>query len=190
MSVRIPDRPSCRWVLRAARKASHSGIHLRLQAHQAGQHQSLVPRAQARRYRGLSLARSATHVGELARAGRYAAFRVTGARRMGNGEDGAPLRASRRGAPGRLCRQHGRSRHGCGTTSGFPRHSPITSFRKLMRFMVARDRIELPTRGFLSPLLIPIEPLHRRSRLGPAVVSGTGPIALTHQWLQRCSRFG
>ena len=47
MSVRIPDRPSCRWVLRAARKASHSGIHLRLQAHQAGQHQSLVPRAQA-----------------------------------------------------------------------------------------------------------------------------------------------
>ena len=70
------------------------------------------------------------------------------ARRMGNGEDGPPLCASRCGAPGRLCRQHGRPRHRYGTTSGFPRHSPITSCRKLMKLVVARDRIELPTRGF------------------------------------------
>jgi hypothetical protein len=35
-----------------------------------------------------------------------------------------------------------------GTTTGFPRHSPIATGEKLKRIVVARNRIELPTRGF------------------------------------------
>jgi hypothetical protein len=52
------------------------------------------------------------YVGELARAKRNSAFRVTGARRMGDREDGAALRAPRRGASGAsggLRGQHGKS---------------------------------------------------------------------------------
>jgi hypothetical protein len=41
-----------------------------------------------------------------------------------------------------------KSRHKYGTSTGFPRHSPIASSEELTKFVVARDRIELPTRGF------------------------------------------
>jgi hypothetical protein len=65
---------------RAERKAPDSGVYLQGSAGQAGQQESLVQRNETCRYRGLSLARSATHVGELARAGRDTALRVTGYR--------------------------------------------------------------------------------------------------------------
>ena len=132
----------------AERQTSGSGVYLRRPAHQAGQHGSLVQSAQARGYRGLSLARSAPHLGELACAGRNAALRVTGARRMGDREDGAALRAPGRGTSGDICRPHGKSRHKYGTTTGFPRHSPIASCLENKKFVVARGGIEPPTRGF------------------------------------------
>jgi hypothetical protein len=143
----------------AERQTFGSGVYLRRSAHQAGQHGSLVQGAQARRYRGLSMARSEAHVGELARAGRDSALRVTGARRMGDREDGAALRAPGRGASGGLRQQHGKSRHKYGTTTGLPRHSPIASGRKLRKFVVARGGIEPPTRGFSVQGRKPSNPL-------------------------------
>ena len=41
-----------------------------------------------------------------------------------------------------------KSRHKYGTTTGFPRHSPITTGWKIKNFVVARGGIEPPTRGF------------------------------------------
>ena len=71
------------------------------------------------------------YVGELARAKRNSALRVIGARRMGDREDGAALRAPRRGASGGLRGQHGKSRHKYGTTTGFLRHTPIANRWKI-----------------------------------------------------------
>ena len=76
-------------------QASGAGVYLQGAAGQAGEQESVVQGTEARRNRGLSLARSAAHLGELARAGRNAALRVTGARRLGDGEDGAALCAPR-----------------------------------------------------------------------------------------------
>ena len=109
---------------RAERQTSGAGVYLRRSAHQAGQHGSLVQSAQARQYRGLSLARSAPHMGELARAGRDTALRVTGTRRMGDREDGAALCAPGRGTSGDLRQQHGKSRHKYGTTTGLSTAQP------------------------------------------------------------------
>ena len=74
--------------------------------------------------------------------------------RAGIGESAGTTFATRgrRGTSGGLRRQHGKSRHEYGTTTGLPRHSPIASGEKLSKFMVARDRIELPTRGFSVPV--------------------------------------
>jgi integrase len=148
-AIAVPLNDTAMQVVREQRgKAPDSGVYLQGSAGQAGQQESLVQRAQARRYRGLSLARSAPHVGELARAGRNAALRVTGARGLGNREDGAPLRTPRRGTLGGVCGQHGESRHKYGTSTGFLRHTPIASGRKIRKLMVARGGIEPPTRGF------------------------------------------
>jgi len=116
---------------RAESKASHKGLYLRGRTDQAGQHESLVQGAETRRYRGLSMARPAPHMGQLACAERHAALRITGACRVGDREDGAPLRAPRRSASDGLYRQHGKSRHKYGTTTGFPRHSLIASSWKI-----------------------------------------------------------
>ena len=73
-----------RWRWSAAeRQASRTGVLLRGTAYQAGQHEGLVPRAEARRYRGLSLSRSAPYLGELARAERDTAVCFAGARQAG-----------------------------------------------------------------------------------------------------------
>jgi hypothetical protein len=132
----------------AERQTSDPGVYLRRSAHQASQHSSLVQGTQACRYRGLSLARSAPHLGELARTGRNATLCVTGARGMGDREDGAALCAPGRGASGGVCRQYRKSRHNYGTTTGFPRHSPTATRWKIKNLMVARGGIEPPTRGF------------------------------------------
>jgi hypothetical protein len=101
-----------------------------------------------------------------------------GARGLGDREDGATLRASRCGTSGRLRRQHGKG-HRYGTTSGFPRHSPITSYRKLVRLMVARGGIEPPTRGFSVRFLrfqgIMNQPL-------AALASPAPSLTMAHSW--------
>ena len=53
------------------------------QADHAGQHQGLVRGLERCRHQGFSLARSAAHLGELARAERHAAVRAAGVRRLG-----------------------------------------------------------------------------------------------------------
>ena len=63
----------------------------------------LVRSTGACRHSRFSLARSAAHLGELARAERHAAVRVAGTRRLGISGDGAALCASRRGPPGAVC---------------------------------------------------------------------------------------
>ena len=63
--------------------------------------------------------RLAAHVGELARARQDAALRATGARGLGNREDGASLRAPGCRSLGGLRQQHGQSWHKSGTTIGF-----------------------------------------------------------------------
>jgi integrase len=69
-AIAVPLNDTAMQVVREQRGKPDSGVYLQGSADQAGQQESLVQRAQARRYRGLSLARSAPHVGELARAGR------------------------------------------------------------------------------------------------------------------------
>src|SRR5580700_2635887 len=64
-----------------------------------------------------------------------AALRITGARRVGDREDGAPLRVPRRRASDGLCRQHGKARHKYGTTTGFMRHSLIASIWKIKNWI-------------------------------------------------------
>jgi hypothetical protein len=154
-----PDQAKARKASGSKEANTRFRCYLRRSAHQAGQHGSVVQGARARRYRGLSLARSAPHVGELARAGRDTALRVTGARGMGNREGGASLRAPRRGTSGGLRRQHGRSRHNYGTSTGLPRHTPIADRWEIMKLMVARGGIEPPTRGFsVRHILHPVSP--------------------------------
>src|SRR5690606_21020627 len=131
-----------------AREASHARVHLPRSADQTGEHAGVVPRAQACGYRRLPLARSAPYVGELARAERHTALRVTRTRWLGDREDGSSLCAPGCGPSGDTCREHGNSRHNYGTTTGFPRHTQIASRRKIRDLLVARGGIEPPTRGF------------------------------------------
>ena len=63
--------------------------------------------------------RLAAHVGELARARRDAALRATGARGLGNREDGASLRAPGCRSLGGLRQQHGQSWHNLAQRSDF-----------------------------------------------------------------------
>ena len=85
---------------------SGARLHVPEQAHLSGEHDGLVPRAQARRYRELQVPRPEAHLGKLARAERDAALCLTGTRRLGNGANGAALCAPERGSPramGRTC---------------------------------------------------------------------------------------
>jgi hypothetical protein len=97
------------------------------------QHGSVVLGAQARWCWKLPLARLAARVGKLARAGRDTSLRDTGARRLRNREDGPTLCPRCRGTLGSLRQHHGKSRRNYGTTTGFPRHSPIASEAQLKR---------------------------------------------------------
>ena len=87
----------------ARRETCNARVQLQRKADMSGQHQGVVRRSRAGRHHGLSLARSAAHLGELARAARHAAVRITGAWGLGKSGDGASLCAPVGGAPGTLC---------------------------------------------------------------------------------------
>ncbi len=70
-------------ITQAGGEARDARVQLSRQADRPAQHQGLVRGTRAGRDRGFSLARSAAHLGELARAERHAAVRVAGAGGLG-----------------------------------------------------------------------------------------------------------
>jgi len=87
----------------AGRQARNARVQLSRAPDSAGQYEGLVPGAGTGRNRELPLARLAAHLGELARAKRYAAVRAAGARGLGESGDGPALRALVGGTPGTVC---------------------------------------------------------------------------------------
>jgi len=82
-AIAVPLNDMATNVLRGKSASIGARVHVSGTAHQAGEHEGLVPRAQARRYRELQVSRPAPYLGQLARAEWYAALRVTGAGRLG-----------------------------------------------------------------------------------------------------------
>ena len=133
------------------------GLHLRqldvqLQqpwAHdgRVGGHDRSCRTRQARRYRGLSMARSAPHMGELARAGRNALFALQ--ELAGWKTEKMVRRYAHLGAEHLAIYAGNTESHGTNTAQppDFRGTAPIASHGKLKKLVVARGGIEPPTRG-------------------------------------------
>ena len=123
------------------RLASGASVHLRQEARVSGEFDGLVQGVEACGNRELPLARSATHLGLMARAAGNAALRAARNGRMRDGKNGAQVCALGRGAPRRLRGCFIVSRHNYGTPVFAAKTARIASIRKIKDFLVAREAL-------------------------------------------------
>ena len=133
---------------RSSGEASGASLHVRRETCVSGEFQGVVQGTEARGDRGLPLARLATHLGLMACAERNALVCTSRNGGLGDRENGAALCAPSRGASRRLRRQLETSWHNPGTVAGAAKTARTVTLRKIKDFLVAREGIEPPTRGF------------------------------------------